>query len=46
MAAPVTGKSCFGKSESFRLSSITLITAASRINTFVGHARFGVARYR
>jgi hypothetical protein len=30
---------CCGKSESFRLSSISLIPAASRINTFAGHGR-------
>jgi hypothetical protein len=34
----------FAKSESFSLSSISLITAASRINTFAGHGRLDVAR--
>jgi hypothetical protein len=41
----VAGEPCFGKSESFRLSSISLITAASRINPLGGHARLDVARY-
>jgi hypothetical protein len=42
---PVPGTARFGKSESFRLCSISLITAASRINTFAGHGRLDVARY-
>ena len=41
---PVAGGPCFRKSESFSLSSISLIAAASRINAFAGHGRLDVAR--
>jgi hypothetical protein len=34
---------CFGESESFRPFLQSLITAASRINTFAGHGRLDVA---
>jgi hypothetical protein len=45
LAAPCGGWACFGKPESFRLSSISLITAANRINTFAGHGRLDAAHY-
>jgi hypothetical protein len=41
---PVAGGLCFGKPESSRLCSISLITGASRINAFAGHGRRDVAR--
>ena len=44
VAASCGGWPCFGRSESFRLSSISLIAAASRSNTFAGHGRLDVAR--